>query len=350
MEGWCSYMNGDIHEKYFCAANSGGGFISFYPQLISESERVFVIKGGPGTGKSRFLHSIAERAERTARKVVYYYCSSDPTSLDAVSVDSRILFLDGTAPHAVEAAIPGARDDLIDLGRFWDSARLIGQRRRIAGLSELKASAYSSAYDYLASAAALTHAVDRRVDPAVLMHKLRAAAERSLRTLPDGGGFSLRRVALDSYGMRGQVRFSTFFDTATEYIAINDCFGTAHHFLSALVEVARERKMAVTASVDPLIPERFDALRFEDSGRVYELGVESDKPINMKRFIDITALRDYRDELKATAKLCRASLDSALSSLSNAAKAHFALEKIYGEAMDFAAKEDFTDSFIGQIL
>ncbi len=343
-------MNGDIHEKYFCAANSGAGFVSFYPQLIAESERVFVIKGGPGTGKSHFLRTVAERAERTARRVVYYYCSSDPTSLDAVSIDSRILLLDGTAPHAVEASLPGARDDLVDLGRFWNSAVLIGQRRRIARLTEQKSRAYASAYDCLSSAASLSQAADRYADTALLAHKLRAAAERSLRSLPDGGGFSVRRVALDSYGMRGRVRFSTFLGTATEYIPINDCFGTAHRFLSALVELAQKRGMSVTVSVDPLIPERFDALRFEESGRVYEVGGVGEKPINMKRFVDMTALRGCREELRDLAKLKQASLDAALSSLSHASDAHFALEKIYGEAMDFAAKEDFTDSLIGQIL
>ncbi len=343
-------MNGDIHEKYFCAANSGTGFFSLYPQLIARSERVFIIKGGPGTGKSHFLRAAAKRAESMARRVVYYYCSSDPTSLDAIMIDSRILLLDGTAPHAVEASFPGARDDLIDLGRFWNSAPLIGQRRRIAKLTDQKARAYGSAYDCLASAAALTRAADRYGGDAVDMQKMRSAARRSLRSLPDGTGHFLHKLMLDSHGMHGKVRFSTFFDTAAEYIAVNDCFGTAHHFLSALVDEARERKMAVTASVDPLIPERFDALRFEDSGRVYEIGGTSEKPINMKRFIDLTALRDRRDELKSLAKLRRASIDSALLSLKGAAEAHFALEKIYGEAMDFAAKEDFTDDLIGQIL
>ncbi len=343
-------MNGDLNEKYFCAVNSGAGFVSFYPQLISESERVFVIKGGPGTGKSRFLHEIAKAAGKIARRVVLYPCSSDPLSLDAVSVDGKILFLDGTAPHAVEAALPGARDDLIDLGRFWDSAPLIGQRRRIARLTEQKASAYGSAYRYLAAAAELERAADVALDAALLGPKLRAAAERSLRSLPDDGGFSLRRVALDSFGMRGRARFSTFFDSASEYISVCNPYGSAHHFMSALVDVARERGLAVTASVDPLIPERYDALRFEGSGRVYEIGDFSEKPINMKRFLELTVLRDAKEELKSTAKLKSASLDAAILSLQKAATAHFALEKIYGEAMDFAAKEAFTESFIGKIF
>ena len=90
-------MNVDFEEKYFCAANTGEGFLSYYGELISAAERVFIIKGGPGTGKSRFLREVAKRAESKGERVVYYYCSSDPSSLDAVFIGGKTLLLDGTA-------------------------------------------------------------------------------------------------------------------------------------------------------------------------------------------------------------------------------------------------------------
>ena len=56
------------------------------------------------------------------------------------------------------------------------------------------------------------------------------------------------------------------------------------------------------------------------------------------------------DELRELTELKRGAVSGALRALSSAAEAHFELEKIYGEAMDFAAKERFTDSFIGKIF
>ena len=41
----------------FAASNSAHGFHSYYAEFFDDAEvdRVFVIKGGPGTGKSRFM-------------------------------------------------------------------------------------------------------------------------------------------------------------------------------------------------------------------------------------------------------------------------------------------------------
>ena len=70
----------------------------------------------------------------------------------------------------------------------------------------------------------------------------------------------------------------------------------------------------------------------------------------MKRFLDGAAVASVKGELRDLTELKRAAVSGALGALSSAAEAHFELEKIYGEAMDFAAKERFTDSFIGKIF
>ena len=343
-------MNGDFKENYFCAANSGRGFFSLYPQMIGRAERVYIVKGGPGCGKSRFLHRVAKEAEARGRRVTYYYCSSDPSSLDAVFIDERLLLLDGTAPHAVEASLPGARDDLVELGAFWDSSRLAERRGEIEGLAKRKSEAYSRAYDCLSAAASIGLAADKLVAPAVLTDKLKGAAERAVRALPESPAFSERAVLLGSFGMRGDVRLDSFFESADEYVSVTDHGGISHLFLGALYENAKRRGLSVSVSLDPLFPDRLDAIRFEDARLVYETGLRSEKRINMKRFLDGAAVASVKGELRELTELKRAALSGALGALTSAAEAHFELEKIYGETMDFAAKERFTDSFIGKIF
>ena len=65
-------------EAYFAAVNSGAGFISFFEEIFyaPQISRRYVIKGGPGTGKSSFLRRVAKSAESCGRSVKYYYCSS----------------------------------------------------------------------------------------------------------------------------------------------------------------------------------------------------------------------------------------------------------------------------------
>ena len=99
----------------FAAANSGHGFYSFYASVFEgkEVQKRYIIKGGPGTGKSSFMRSVAEAAAERGMSVEEYRCSSDPASLDGVVLDGRIVLLDGTAPHAVEPELAGVRDELI---------------------------------------------------------------------------------------------------------------------------------------------------------------------------------------------------------------------------------------------
>ena len=74
--------------ELFAAANSGKGFCSFYGEIFSpeRTERRYLIKGGPGTGKSSLMRRVAGEAEKRGYGVEYYRCSSDPTSLDAILI------------------------------------------------------------------------------------------------------------------------------------------------------------------------------------------------------------------------------------------------------------------------
>ena len=68
----------------FAASNSARGFKSYYDQVFDRKklERVYIIKGGPGTGKSSFMKRVALWAQKKGMDVEYYYCSSDTNSLD----------------------------------------------------------------------------------------------------------------------------------------------------------------------------------------------------------------------------------------------------------------------------
>ena len=52
-------------NAYFAASNSIKGFFSYYDEIFRAARvsRVFAVKGGPGTGKSRFLRDVAEYAQ-----------------------------------------------------------------------------------------------------------------------------------------------------------------------------------------------------------------------------------------------------------------------------------------------
>ena len=106
-------------RSLFPAATGPDGLISCFDHLMPDAQlrRKIILKGGPGVGKSTFMRRVHAALCGDAEDSTLYFCSGDPDSLDAVAIPGKgLLILDGTAPHIVDPAIPGARDSLINLG------------------------------------------------------------------------------------------------------------------------------------------------------------------------------------------------------------------------------------------
>ena len=88
--------------RYFLGANSRNGFFSLYDGFVDPEagDFLYVIKGGPGCGKSTLMKRVGKAAENAGLPVEYVLCSGDPDSLDGVWLPTlHTGFVDGTAPH-----------------------------------------------------------------------------------------------------------------------------------------------------------------------------------------------------------------------------------------------------------
>lgn len=113
--------------KCFLASNSAEGFISHFADCYDPADgwHSYIIKGGPGTGKSSFMKKVLSVAKERHLSFIEVYCASDPTSLDGVILPHlKTVFMDGTAPHVVEPKFPGVCENLLDFGVFWNSSVL----------------------------------------------------------------------------------------------------------------------------------------------------------------------------------------------------------------------------------
>ena len=122
--------------QYFLGGNTVRGFVSFYSGFCRGPEDfLWVIKGGPGCGKSSFMKTIGRAAEEKGLDVEYVLCSGDPESVDGVYFPAlHTGYADGTAPHVLEAVTPGAAGLYLDLSRFYDRLALQPERRTIEQL------------------------------------------------------------------------------------------------------------------------------------------------------------------------------------------------------------------------
>jgi hypothetical protein len=99
-----SFMAALPHIQYFLGANSPAGFYSLYDHLLppEKARAIYILKGGPGCGKSTLMDKIGDWAEEAGLETEYILCSGDPGSLDAVVIPAlKAAVVDGTAPQGV---------------------------------------------------------------------------------------------------------------------------------------------------------------------------------------------------------------------------------------------------------
>ncbi|MBQ8165197.1 MAG: hypothetical protein IJZ94_05230 [Clostridia bacterium] len=152
-------VNNSFVTKKFLGSNTGEGFKGFYGDLLSGSgfgyrnQSIYILKGGPGTGKSTFIKKVAAMLEKSDCDAELLLCSGDVKSLDGVSSKTGgITVVDGTNPHCIEPVCPGVRESIVNLGAFWNREVLKKYSDEIENLSEKKAIMYKKAYHYLAAA------------------------------------------------------------------------------------------------------------------------------------------------------------------------------------------------------
>ena len=150
----------EIVTGAFASANGYSGFRSYFDEIfgIFSLDRVFVLKGGPGTGKSTLLRKLGEKYKAYGVSCESFLCSSDPNSLDAILLKKdkrRVAILDGTAPHQTDAKLPGAKDALINLAESIDSERMTPYQKELEELFLKKKLQYKKGYEFLSICGAI---------------------------------------------------------------------------------------------------------------------------------------------------------------------------------------------------
>ena len=146
-------MAGKI-RKMFPGGNTSNGFYSFFGYIIPDDvNRIFCLKGGPGVGKSSFMKKVAREFVKMGYDIELHYCSSDPKSLDGVVINGlNVVLLDATAPHIVDPKLPGAVDEIINFGEFWDVEKLEKNKSEIKLCNDNIGDCFQRAFKFLKSA------------------------------------------------------------------------------------------------------------------------------------------------------------------------------------------------------
>lgn len=350
----------------FLGANTPYGFVSFFDELYNpyESNRAFIIKGGPGTGKSSMMKTVAKRAEEKGYFTEYVYCSSDPKSLDGVIIPELSLsFADGTSPHVLEPKFPGACERIINTGEFWDSEKLFSKREEIRSLTLENSLYHRRSSAYLAAAGKLNEENRRIAANFVNREKVYSYALRFVnRELPERKkcpGKKKRRF-ISAITPEGKIFLSeSVKNLAYRTIGVEDEYGGVSGILiDSIGELSVKRGYDVFFCYCPMsprgecehiiIPQAGLALISERSTHKTEL--QHDRLLHSKRFL-YEEMQNYKKRLSFNRRLQNELITESINCLKKAKEVHDRLEKIYIETMNFDALSEYaqkiTRDFVG---
>ena len=168
-------------RRMFPGGNTTAGFVSWFQYMIRpDANRIFILKGGPGTGKSTFMMAIGQDLMDRGMDVEYHHCSTDPDSLDGLVIPAlKVALMDGTAPHINDPKNPGAVDEIISLGEYWEEKEIIRHRDEIVSTNQKVSRLFQIAFSLLRQSRAAYEEWESYVQETVN----RAEACRILRSL-----------------------------------------------------------------------------------------------------------------------------------------------------------------------
>lgn len=299
-----------------------------------------------------FFKRMAESVRQRGVSVEYHHCSADPDSLDGiVLVELGVAFIDGTSPHVVDPEYPGAVDEIINFGQFWDARGIQDHKKTIIRLRGHIKDAYKRAYRYLGAArqafseietvhqSALEHGVLNQM-AATLVEEL--LSERWIAGRP-GRTRHLFGSAITPAGPRNYLE--TLIGPARRKVVITGRPGTGKATLVEKVAAhAMERGYAIECfhcPFDPektqhvLIPEIDTAITTSVAPHVWSGAV--DMIVDTDDALDLSCVERHQDRICTADDLYQNLFTAAVQALGEARQAHGELETYYIPHMDFAA-------------
>ncbi len=350
--------------SYFLGANSSHGFYSLFNELYNPDEdwTMYIIKGGPGTGKSSLMKKIATEAENRKLKTERIYCSSDPSSLDAVIIpEIKTAIADGTKPHTIEPVYPGVVEQIINLGEYWNTTKLENNKAKIKETTQFNSYYHKKCVKFLNACSIIEKEINFEIEKCFLKEKADRFIKRyceQLYSTDNDSNISQKRF-LSAITHKGiSVNYSSLFDTCEDILIIKDknTF-ISNYILNAIYKTAELKNIDKTVCVCPLNPEKIEHLIFPCikkgifTANSYHPALNNKyKTMRSERFLDKDCYDEIKNKLTFLNKAKMELIGESVNCLKKAKLTHDILESYYISAMDFSRINDLSEKLINEIF
>lgn len=336
---------------FFLGANTPQGFCGYHQELYDGREgwRAYLIKGGPGSGKSSLMKRIVAELAAQGVEAEAIFCSSDPHSLDGVVAPSiKTVIFDATAPHILEPRCWGAVEQMVDLSRCMDGEALNRQYAAVIEATDACSQAHARCRRFMGAAATLLGDNRRWAAACTDTDKIARTAAR-IAAREWGGktgkeGKETRRF-LSALTPQGTVVFwETLHALCPRLYAIEDEHGaSATLLLAALRQSALDAGLSIITCACPLFPqEKLDhllipalGLGFTQSNDYHRADFPVYRRIHAARFTDAARLRETKEKRAFNRKAARELLREAQETAAEAKRLHDRMEELYRPAVDW---------------
>ena len=335
-------------DRYYLGSNTYKGFYGLYEEAIAPLDRVFLLKGGPGTGKSSLMKKVMKEGLNRGYSVECWHCSGDPNSLDGVLLkELGVAVIDATAPHAVEPKIPVAKEVIINLLDCVRRDKIKDYRSHLEKLANDKKECFVRAYEHLKCGFGHFTQINRLLTDNVDMGEIDLVArEYALKIAGEKGeGDKVKKKGVSRRFFRAITPegVASFDDTMKDkkVIAVKGEDILIDRFVTTLVD-------SVGADVIFLNP--YDA-DFVEGCVVGDVAVvrECDGPDCTVDLTDFEKKADLYALSRARAKLDE-EIEEGVGNISKARSVHLGIERFYVGAMDFDLADKLTDRVLKDIF
>lgn len=353
-------MKGKV-KRVFPGGNTSVGFYSYYDYIIEEdANRIFVVKGGPGVGKSSLMKNVANELLNNGYDVEFHHCSSDNNSIDGIVIPKlRVAMIDGTAPHIVDPKHPGGVDEIIHLGDYWDLEKMEKNKEDILRITKQVGIFFKRAYKYLKASRPIIEDIIEINSKCMNFGKVNKLTDELIKeilsntTITENIGKE-RHLFGSAYTPIGLVDFTdSILQDAMKVYQIKGDSGTGKTtILKKVYEKAIIRGLDVEIYHTPLIPEKIETIYIKD----LKLGITISENHKKKdvNIIDLDIFMDNNkrkiDDVLEDKKIANNLINIGIENISKAKQLHDKLEEYYVPNMDFKKVNDLKDLIIERIL
>lgn len=348
-------------RKLFPGANTANGSFNFFDNIITKNiNRIFCLKGGPGVGKSSLMKKIANEFLEKGYDIELHYCPSDPSSLDAVLIkELGVVLLDGTAPHIVDPKDPGAIDEIVNLGDYWNLENLEKNKVEIVECGKDISSSFRRAYKYLKSAEPIYYDIEEKYKGCMDFGQVNLLTEHFIYDLfKNASSTGIYQKERHLFGTAitpvGHVDYAdSILSGVSKIYHLSGNIGTGKTtFLKRVCDKAIKKGMEVEVYHYPLIKDKLETIIIKD----LDIGITTSKlfegrnTIDLDKYLDQYKLAKYEEEINFDKKVFNELINYGISNLKKAKAKHDVIEAHYVPNMRFDEIETLRKEIVNRIL